>query len=94
MRLKWTPETKALITIVGVWLSLLALVATLMVPVWEIIHRRNIGDSLRFLFWVIFVIGSMWLLLLLGSLYTFIKVAHQSTDSNKATLTKENPVST
>jgi hypothetical protein len=72
---------------------MIALIGMVEVLLWGAISRTP-NEELRAVFIIAFGIGSMWLLLLLGSLYAIIKVAHQSTDSNKAPLTKENPVST
>lgn len=75
-------ETKALITMVGVWVLLSGLIGTMMVLLWGPIHDKALME-LRPIFILAFGIGSMWLLLLAGSLYAILRVAHQSTDLNR-----------
>lgn len=92
MRWKWTPKSKTFAVVLCTWLSMIALIGVVMVLLWGAIQNKA-PIELRAVFILAFGIGSMWLLLLIGSLYVILRAFHLWTDIDTPSLTKENPVS-
>ena len=75
MKLNGTQERKVLVVLVGIWLSMIALIGILMVSLWGLIQNKALIE-LKTVFVIAFGLGSMLLIMLIGSLYVILRAFH------------------